>query len=101
MPELRCYVDDGYWVDGYAECVPIVDPEYDPKIMLSWSDDGGKSWVNYRQYSIGQQGKYRTRVKATRLGTSRRKGRTYRIEFSAARPFALIGALLDVDELNP
>lgn len=101
MPDLRCYVEDGYWVDGYAECIPIIDPEYNPEIMLTWSDDGGKTWRGYRQYSVGKQGKYRTRIKATRLGASGRRGRAYRIEFSAARPFALIGALVDVDELRP
>lgn len=101
MPELRCYVEDGYWADDYAECLPIIDPEYDPKVMVWWSDDGGKTFSGYKTASIGQQGKYRTRVKLNRLGKSGRRGRVYKIEFSAARPFRLIGALVDVDELRP
>jgi hypothetical protein len=71
-----------------------------PECVVSWSDDGGKSFDGHRQVSIGRQGKYRERVKLNRLGTSGVHGRVYRVRFSAARPFTLIGALADVDVLR-
>ena len=74
--------------------------EITPEIILSWSDDAGATWQGYRQISIGAQGKYETRVQARRLGISGIQGRVYRVTFSPARPFTLLGATADVTELN-
>ncbi len=71
-----------------------------PEIVLSWSDDAGRTWQGYRQISIGQQGKYETRVQARRLGIAGDKGRVYRVTFSPALPFTLLGAEADVTELR-
>lgn len=78
------------------------DPEdVTPEIIVSWSDDGGHTFRGYVEASIGEQGKYQTRVKLNRLGTSGIHGRSYRVTFSAARKFALIGAMADVTVLRP
>lgn len=43
----------------------------DPTVMLRWSDDGGRMWGNEHWTSAGAQGKYKTRVRWNRLGSSR------------------------------
>lgn len=52
---------------------------YDPKLMLSWSDDGGHTYSSERIESIGKQGDYHRTVAFTRMGKSKKKGRRYRI----------------------
>ena len=71
-----------------------------PECILSWSDDGGHTFTGGRQMSVGAQGEYGHRIRANRLGMSKDKGRVYRVEFSAARPFTFIAAYADVDQVN-
>jgi hypothetical protein len=53
---------------------------YDPKVMLTWSDDGGYTWSNERTVSLGKIGEYSKRARFTRLGMARGlRGRRYRI----------------------
>lgn len=47
-----------------------------PQVMLQWSDDGGHTWSNEHWRSMGARGKYGTRVRWNRLGSSR--DRVYR-----------------------
>jgi len=47
------------------------DPGKDPTLALSWSDDGGHTWSNVRQLSMGKIGEYSTRLTAHHLGSSR------------------------------
>jgi hypothetical protein len=68
----------------------------DPKLMMSYSDDGGRTWSVERQASMGRQGQYLTRCKFTRLGQVRRNGRTFRFSASASVARGLLGASLDV-----
>jgi hypothetical protein len=64
---------------------------YDPKVMLSWSDDGGYTWSSERIESIGKQGEYHRTVAFTRMGKSKKKGRRYRIAMTdpVIKAFAL------------
>lgn len=73
--------------------------DLNPEIIISWSDDGGRSYVGNRQIGIGAQGEYSTRVVARRLGTSSIQGRVYKVSFTSSRPFTLVGALADVEVL--
>lgn len=52
----------------------------DPKIMLRYSDDGGRTWSNQLWRDIGKVGEYRTRVIWRKLGSSR--DRVYDISIS-------------------
>ena len=74
--------------------------DVNPEVIVSWTDDGGHTFTGYRQVSIGEQGKYKHRVKINRLGTSGIQGRSYRVTCSAAVKFALVGAMADVTELR-
>lgn len=52
----------------------------DPKIMMQYSDDGGRTWSSELWRDIGRVGEYKTRVKWNRLGRSR--DRVYRVRTS-------------------
>lgn len=52
-----------------------------PKAVLSYSDDGGKTWSNDREASLGRAGKHQTRVRWRRLGSARE--RTFRVRISS------------------
>lgn len=54
----------------------------DPTVMLRWSDDGGATWSNQREMSIGRTGSRIDRAMARRMGMFRQ--RTY--EFSISDP---------------
>ena len=90
------YLDIEVGVGDASGSADVIDPE----IVLSWSDDAGRNWQGYRQISIGQQGKYETQVKSRVLGISGQQGRVYRVTFSPALPFTLLGAYADVTELR-
>jgi len=64
----------------------------DPQIMLRWSDDGGQTWGNEHWKSAGKIGKYRTRAKWTRLGSSR--DRVYEIAMTDPVPWRIIDAYI-------
>jgi hypothetical protein len=52
----------------------------DPQLTLDLSNDGGRTWLTLPTRTIGAQGKYLTRVRWNRLGTSR--DRVYRCSIS-------------------
>ena len=45
--------------------------EKDPKLTISYSDNGGKIWSSEREYSLGKLGDYETTIKDKRFGTYR------------------------------
>lgn len=66
----------------------------DPQAMLSWSDDGGKTWSNEHWASIGKIGEYLTRVKWNRLGMFRQ--RQMKVVISDPVPVVFISAFAEV-----
>lgn len=68
-----------------------VDPGSNPQVMLDWSDDEGRTFVPMQPWSsLGKIGKYRTRVRWTRLGQSR--DRRYRVQISDPVPKNIMAA---------
>ena len=61
----------------------------DPHVMLRWSDDGGVTWSNERQASIGRQGARINRATVKRLGQFRQ--RTFSVAISDPVRVALFG----------
>lgn len=72
-----------------------------PKIMVRWSDNGGKTWSTERTLELGRQGEYTKRAVLRRLGTGNAIGRTFNFRISAAVAKALQGASVDVEKLPP
>lgn len=70
----------------------------DPKIILDWSDDGGRLWSSQLWRSFGAMGQYEHRVRWTRLGMFRH--RTMRLMFTDPVKFILHGAYADIEALN-
>jgi len=67
----------------------------DPRITLTISNDGGETWGNPIFASLGKQGKYFTRARWQRLGSSR--DRVFRVTCSDPVKFNLLSAYLDVE----
>lgn len=73
----------------------------DPKIMVSWSDDGGDSFSKEREVSLGRLGQKAKRVKPiTRMGTCGDKGRMYRLRISSPVERLVVQVAVDFDKLS-
>jgi hypothetical protein len=73
--------------------------DLDPVLMISWTDNGGKTWSAERQITLGRLGEYTKRIVTRRLGTGTTVGRVFKITCSAAVAKALQGASVDVEKL--
>lgn len=69
-----------------------------PVAVLSWSDDGGHTWSNEHQASIGRQGKYKNRAIWRRLGRGR--DRVFRVATSEPVPLTWLGAEFNAAQLS-
>lgn len=65
----------------------------DPQIVLTWSDDFGKTWSNQHWASMGKVGEYKKRVKWNRLGMSR--NRIFKVEITDPVNRVITGAFLE------
>jgi hypothetical protein len=67
----------------------------DPQIMLDWSNDGGRTYVDRQLWkSMGGKGEYTKRLKWSRLGSAR--DRRYRLTISDPVPRVIIAAHAEV-----
>ena len=71
----------------------------DPQALLSWSDDGGRTWSNEYPASMGRQGEYHTKAEWRRLGQSR--ARVYRLRITDPVRVAILGAYGDIAQGKP
>ena len=69
--------------------------ESDQRVVMQYSDDGGRNWSNWREGSMGALGEYTKRIRFHRLGASRQ--RVFRIRVSDPRRRDLIAASLSVE----
>jgi hypothetical protein len=56
----------------------------DPKLMLDWSDDGGRTWTGGRIARLGRVGERLAIASFHQLGATRRAGRTFRLSCSSS-----------------
>jgi hypothetical protein len=66
----------------------------DPQVMLSYSDDGGSTWTNAPNRSLGARGERRRRVIWYGLGSCEQ--RVYRAAVSDPVPVTVMDTLLDI-----
>lgn len=59
-------------------------PDFNPRVMLNWSDDGGHTWGSERERPLGEQSNFKGKLQFNNLGTSKEQGRIYQIRVSAA-----------------
>ncbi len=102
----------GFWLNSSAEAQEIkvadfkltesaplvVSQSVDPLITLLISNDGGNTWGNPIQATLGRMGKWITRARFNRLGVSR--NRVYRVVITEAVRVQLYMAMLDVEVGN-
>lgn len=72
----------------------------DPKIMLQVSKDGGSTFGQYRELSLGVRGKYATRVTARGLGKFGPKGIVFRLRVSDPVARGLVNTDLELRPLK-
>ncbi len=56
----------------------------DPKLMLDWSDDGGRTWTGGRIASLGRVGESFAIASYHQLGSTQGAGRTFRLASSSS-----------------
>jgi hypothetical protein len=67
----------------------------DPKAWLTWSSDGGRTWSNDAEASLGRMGEYRSRVEWRRLGAAR--DRVFRLQWADPIFTSLIAVNVDAE----
>lgn len=72
----------------------------DPKIMLQVSKDGGNTFGQYRELSLGVTGKYATRVTARNLGEFGPKGIVFRLRISDPVARGLVATDVEIRPLK-
>lgn len=67
----------------------------DRKVSIRVSRDGGHTWSDWREASLGEVGEHRTRVRFTRLGM----GRSFILQERVTSPIRadLLGAIVDFE----
>lgn len=73
----------------------IVQPNYDPQVMLQWSNDGGHKYSYEYWRSAGKIGETRKRVVWRQLGRSR--DRIFKLSIVANTKVYLLGAVVKAD----
>lgn len=76
------------------DCGETTDPAANTTMMLSWSDDKGRTFSNSMPQSVGLMGKFNKVVKWQRLGWSR--NRVFRLEWTTDAMVAVQGAYVEV-----
>lgn len=74
------------------------DQDVDPHIMLSWSKDGGATFIGPRRLAIGRQGKRLTRVRTHRIGQIGQAGIVFKLACSAQVARAIYAMYADVEK---
>lgn len=69
----------------------------DPRVLISWSDDGGRTWSNPLSRPLGRQGESRTRINLLRTGLTGPQGRIWRVEVSDPVYCALLGGAMAIE----
>lgn len=80
-------------VDAQVGMLTLAD-DAEAQIMISYSDDGGQTFVNERTIGVGKLGEYQKLVETWRLGKSR--NRIYKLAMTDAYPWAIADAYVEV-----
>lgn len=85
-------------IQYYVNDEPFNEPVQgsDPRVTLEISNDGGETWGNPIYAKMGKIGKYNTRARWQRLGSSR--DRVFRVTISEPVRATMLSAYLDVEQ---
>ena len=76
-----------------------VDPGADPIVEMRWSDDQGRTFVDWRKASLGRRGRYAGRAFWQRLDCMRAPGRL--VEVRCADPVNVVFSHLELNATRP
>ncbi len=79
---------------GRAGTAPVTGQGSDPVAMLSWSNDGGRTWSSGRDIKIGRLGEYGFRARTLMMGSAR--DRVFRVDLTDPVPVAWCGFRSDI-----
>lgn len=71
--------------------------ESNPRVLISYSDDGGRTFKTPREFLLGTQGQD-VSLDWFRAGVTNRRGRQWRIQVSDPVEVVFLGAAMDVEE---
>lgn len=75
-----------------------IDPiETNPRVLVSWSDDGGRTFSTPVERELGTEGQDAS-IDVFRCGLTNRRGRQWRLQISDPVEVAVIGGAMDVEE---
>ena len=63
----------------------------DRKVLVRYSDDGGRNWSNWREKSLGEVGEYKKRVRLWQMGKF--VNRVWEIRVSSPTKRDMLGAV--------
>jgi len=79
-----------------------IDPiETNPRVSISWSDDGGRTFGNELLRGLGTQGEARGGLEINRCGLTGPNGRQWRLRCSDPVEVSLIGGAMDMEPVTP
>lgn len=71
-----------------------------PKVMIDWSDDGGKTFGNVVTRKLGTIGTRGTTIEINGLGATSRQGRIWRLRIASKVPRALMSAKAEASKIG-
>lgn len=95
---MRVNRADFDFVVGVGDVTGVDPIETDPKVDISWSDDGGYTWSNPWQRDLGPQGESLQRVTVLNTGISGPMGRRWRLDVSDPVWFGVMGGDMALNE---
>lgn len=94
---MVCHRADFDLTTGVGIATGTVPIQTDPKVEISWSDDGGISWSNTVLRNLGEQALGDRHITVRRTGRTSVKGRRWRIDISDPVPVSLFGGDMQVE----
>lgn len=88
------------FVTGVGSDTGIAPIETDPRVSISWSNDGGRTFGNELLRELGTQGEQRS-IDIWRCGLTGPNGRQWRLRCSDPVEVSLIGAAMDAEGVQP
>lgn len=88
------------FVTGVGSDTGIAPIETDPRVSISWSDDGGVTFGNELLRELGTQGEQRS-LDIWRCGLTGPNGRQWRLRCSDPVEVSMIGAAMDFEPVMP
>lgn len=85
------------FLTGVGRDTGIAPIETDPRVSISWSDDGGQTFGNALLRDLGTQGEQK-RIDINRTGLTGRNGRQWKLQISDPVECVFIGAAMEVRE---